>query len=74
LKANIEEEIGAKLANLIGITPSDIPAIRILKPEGDEPEDILKYSYDEKEIETEKLIKFVENYFKGEIKIIYKSE
>jgi len=43
IKVSVEDEAGAKLANIIGIFPHEIPAVRILKPEGDEPEDVVKF-------------------------------
>jgi hypothetical protein len=74
LKADVDDEFGARLANVIGVYPGDIPTVRILQPEGDEPEDIMKFSYDEKTIETDLVLKFVERYFEGKVRVTYKSE
>lgn len=63
MKANLENEFSARLANFVGITPEMIPTLRILMPNGEDEQDVLKYSYDDtKNITKENILEYIKQF------------
>jgi protein disulfide-isomerase A1 len=67
--AHIHEGMGSRLAEYIGVTDSNVPAIRIVQPS----QDMNKYEF-EGEITVHNIQSFFEDFQSGRLKAYFKSE
>lgn len=81
---DLSSQASIRLANLLGLnrgiyiyhkfSKDDIPSVFLIKPEGDSPDDLKKYIYDESSIKTQKIVNFVTRFFDGKVLPLYKSQ
>lgn len=74
MKANVEGEFAARLANFVGITPEEVPTLRILTARGEDEEDVVKYGYDGKGITRASVLEYVGQFQSRQLKHYLKSE
>jgi len=69
-EAAIDEGLGERLSDYIGVTDKELPAFRIVAPKDD---DVKKYYFSD-ELTADNLRAFVNNFKEEKLKPVFKSE
>lgn len=68
---NMDEPFGAKMAEIIGVTTDDLPAVRIIRFEG---EDVRRFEPNTKEVSASSILTFYTEFVEGRTKRNLKSQ
>jgi hypothetical protein len=61
------------MMKILELSASDLPALRIVKADGEMSNDIVKYSFDESSLKANKIVSFVTRFFDGKLQPFIKS-